>query len=824
MVSSGCDSERFERRSWWFRYTAVAVRYPGSGRTTRAPAESGSEQDPTPRWGIHWSQVVLGLLLVLGIVALVLHARDAKGDNEREAELVARIDADAESVIVAQNRSIALYDAVDAWLGGAGAFEAAQPLRAELDVQLDTPNAAGSTPRDLVGAEYLQSLLALEAALDAPTPDPVAVDAVIEPFERRTVDLSRTYETLLDPERRASVVGDSSNEERGMKLLLLVTVSGLLLGLVTTLRSRNAYRRSKARIDADRAELARASILERGEADILAGIVRDEPIGDLVVSVLDLAHRLTGGCLRFRRADGFELDGLDPVVQRTDAPDCPVDHLHVDAAADHRPAGEWIVSSGGGVELGSLQLCPGGPDWESGDRTDRVARRCADLIALVIDRSLAAEQLHYRATHDVLTGMPNRDQALAAIDATLAGGDRDVAVVCCDLDRFELVNDSFGHAAGDTLLQSIARRLAASVEGAPVTVARLGGDEFLATCTGPDAASTAATIAQDMAAGLDSRFVLDGESVFVTASLGVASADSGTADAETLVRNANVAVRAAKRDPEVRVVTFAPGLEAGLAELLTTDAAFRAALVDGGLVVHLQPVVDVDPGQAVGVEALVRWERDGRLVPPGEFLPIAAAAGLMGDLGQVVVEESLRALSARRAELPDVTLWLNTARVQFRDPGFPAWLAAELDRWDVPADAIVLEVSEGDLLDVEEIAGVIGELRRMGVRLAMDDFGTGYSSLVRLGELPVDIVKLDRAFVVALESGGQRAHDVLRAAIDLVTAAELELVVEGVETQAELGVLRDLGCRLIQGYLLRRPAAADEVLAELVLQRQSTGV
>ncbi len=778
----------------------------------------GVEDDAAPRWGVHWSQILLALIFIGAIVALVLHARDAKADQEREAQVVAQIDADAESVIVAQNRSINLYDAVDSWLAGTGTLEPAGVLRMQLDEQLASTNAAGSVTKDLVGDEYLATLVALEAQLDRlPEPDPSAVDGVIEPFERQAVGLSRTYESLLSPERRAEAVGDTSNEERGMRLLLVVTLSGLLLGLVTTLRSRNAYRRSKARIDADRIELARASVLERGEADVLAGIVTDQPIGELVVEVLDLAHRLTGGCLRFRRADDFEVAGLTAIVQRTDSLECPVDHLGDGTAEDPRvPAGEWEVTCGG-VLLGSLQLCPGGPDWQEGDRTDRVARRCADLIALVIDRALAGEQLMFRATHDVLTGMPNREQAIATIAAGL--DDRqdpsEVAVVVCDLDRFKVVNESLGHRRGDELLQAVARRLAATVEGTGASAARLGGDEFAVTCCGAGAASLAETIAQDLVAGLEHRFVVEGDEVYVTASLGIAVADTATDSAEALLGNADVAMRAAKRDPDLRVARWEVGLESGLAEQLATDAAFRGALVDGGLLVHLQPVVDVDDDRAVGVEALVRWNRDGTLAYPDSFLPAARAAGLMGDLGRVVVTESLQALAARWGELSDVTMWLNTARVQFRDRTFPEWLATELQRWGVPATSLVLEVSETDLLDVDEISEVIAELRAMGVRLAMDDFGTGYSSLVRLSELPVDIVKLDRAFVAALATGGQRAHDVLRAAVDLVLAVDLELVVEGVETKDELDAVRDLGCRLVQGYLLRRPGPADEVLAEI---------
>ena len=787
--------------------------------------QARDEDDATPRWGVHWSQVVLALIFIGAIVALVLHARDAKADQEREAEVVAQIDADAESVILAQNRSINLYDAVDAWLAGTGPLDPAAPLRQQLDEQLASTNAAGSVTSDLVGGEYLATLAALEAQLDRlPEPDPVAVDAVIEPFERQSVALSRTYESLLSPERRAEAVGDSSNEERGMKLLLVVTLSGLLLGLVTTLRSRNAYRRSKARIDADRVELARASILERGEADVLAGIVNDRSISDLVIDVLDLAHRLTGGCLRFRRADGFEVTGLSAIVQRTNSVDCPVDHLGDDGSG-RVPAGEWAVTCSG-VDLGALQLCPGGPDWNEGDRTDQVARRCADLIALVIDRALAGEQLRFRATHDLLTGMPNREQAIAVIAAGLDERHEpaDVAVVVCDLDRFKVVNESLGHRRGDELLQAVSRRFAATVEGSGAAVARLGGDEFAVTCCGADAGLIAETIAQDLVAGLEHRFVVEGDEVYVTASVGIAVADEATDSAEALLRNADVAMRVAKRDPDLRVARWEAGLESGLAEQLATDAAFRTALAGGGLIVHLQPVVDVDDDRAVGVEALVRWNRDGTLAYPDSFLPAARAAGLMGDLGRVVVTESLRALAARWDALSDVTMWLNMARVQFRDHAFPGWLATELQRWGVPPSSLVLEVSETDLLDVDEIGEVIADLRGMGVRLAMDDFGTGYSSLVRLGELPVDIVKLDRAFVAALATGGQRAHDILRAAVDLVVAADLELVVEGVETQAELDTVRNLGCRLVQGYLLRRPADADEVLAEIAAQRQAAGV
>ena len=788
----------------------------GAGASREIETDGDVPSDATdPRFSAHWSQIVLAVLLGLAVAGLVLHAIDARRDERRTATAVAQLEADSQAVIEVQRRALDLYDAIDGWEEG-GPFGAVESSLGLLDQQLDSTDSAGTSFRSLVRGPFIDTLTQLRPTITGRAPDVAAAYPLAENFERAAVGLSRNYEELLSPERRTEVVGDDSNEKRGMRLVLLVILLGLSLGTITVLRSRSAYRAAKERFDRDREELDRASVLERGEAEILAGIVEGEPVGTLVVSVLDLAHRLTGGCLRFVVLPGLDVDGMPEVVVRSLGGDCRLGS----SVSDVEPAASWPVSAGAGLELGTLELCAGEAVAPVDDRIDAVARRCADLIALVIDRVLAEEQLRYRATHDSLTGMPNREHLLEVVAEGLrnraADPDHEVALIFCDLDRFKLVNDTLGHRSGDELIRAVGRRMCASVNGTGTVMSRLGGDEFVAVCTGPSAGVRAAAQAADLVACLQSRFVVDDAELFVTGSFGIAVADDVTATPEQLLRNADMAMYAAKRDPLATVVRYDANLETGLAAQLEIDVALRETLARDGLTVYMQPLFDVGRELPVGVESLVRWEHDGELLTPAAFLPVARANGLMGELGRVVVSKSLDALRMVREQVPDLSLWLNMDRLQLRDAQFPALLAAELERTGVPAANLVLELSEEDLLHVEEVGDVVTELRAMGVRLAMDDFGTGYSSIVRLTELPVDIVKLDRALVAGLAEGGERAEGILAASVALVTSAGLDVVVEGVETQSELDTVRSLGCAVVQGYLLRRPGPAAEVLAECV--------
>ena len=805
------EQPRFEKSPVDFRNMAEV-----DGGEFSMEQRSGPEPAAEPKFSPHWTQVVLAVLLLATLVGLVLHAVDARVDEAEVNASVAELESNSGALIEVQTLSLDLYDAVDAWKEG-GPFPPVGVAVRQLDDRIASTEPVGLSTPELLGDAYTNSLDALRQVLSTPVPDPeVAYDAA-EPFERAAVALSRKYEELLDPGSRVEILGATHNEERGMRLVMLVILLGGALGTVTVLRSRSQYRSAKSRFDRDRAELDRASVLERGEAEILAGIVAGDDIGALTLSVLDLAHRLTGGCLRFVKAPDLDVEGLPPALF------CSYGSS-IGAGSEGVPTPEadaqLPVSAGVGMELGVLELRmldrPGPVDERSID----VVRRCADLIALVVDRALAEAQLRHRATHDALTGMPNRSHLLDLVAHGLAqrakSPDHEVALVFCDLDRFKLVNDTLGHRTGDELLRAVGRRLSASVNDTGTVLTRLGGDEFVAVCTGPDAAVRAAAQAEDLAASLQTRFLVGGVELHVSASFGIAVADESTDSPEQLLRNADMAMYAAKRDSLVTVVRYDAELEAGLAALLETDVALRAALANDGLVVHFQPLFDIERSMPVGVEALVRWERDGVLVPPGDFLPVARSNGLMGEVCRTVTAQSLDALQSVHGLLPDLSLWLNVESQQLRDPRFPAGLAAELERTGVPPTNLVLEISEADFLTVDEIGGVIQTLRDMGVRLAMDDFGTGYSSIVRLTELPIDIVKLDRALVAGASPAADRASGILAASVALVSSANLDVVVEGVETEAELDAVRQLGCGVVQGYLLRRPGPAAEVLAECV--------
>jgi len=767
-----------------------------------------------PRIGIHWSQLVLGVLLVAVLTGLVLHAVDTQQDGQDVNVALIQLEADSGSLIQAQERALDLYDAVEAWETG-GPHGAITATLAELDEVLASTNAAGTPVDQLVGPSFLTALEGLRPTIADPRSDPATALEPIETFERAAVELSRAYEELLDPRNRVEILGATEHDERGVVLVLLVVGLGLALGVITVLRSRSVYRSSRERFEQDREELARASVLEFGEAEILAGIVEGDDVADLITRVLDLADRLTGLRFRFvRTAEGSGIT-LPEVVTGPGSSDAPT----IEKVEGPLSSGtSWPIRAGVGAQIGVLEL--DGPHRERGvdERTDAVARRCADLIALVVDRSLAEQQLVHRANHDALTGMPNRSRLLEVVADELDAHHRDpeheVALVFCDLDRFKLVNDSLGHRTGDELLQAVGRRLTASVEGSGTTVFRLGGDEFVAVCAGPGAGDRAVAQAEELSNTLANRFVIDGSDLFVGASFGIAVAGGGVAASESLLRNADVAMYASKQDPLSVVTVYDDDLAAGLSAQLEMDAALRSTLEGDGMTVHFQPLVDVASGTSIGVEALVRWDRGDRLLYPDEFLPVARAHGLMGDLGRSVIHRSLRAMRSVADELPGFSLWVNVDLLQLRDPGFPAMLADELRDAGIAAADVVLELSEADFLDFGQITDVIEQLRAMGVRLAVDDFGTGYSSIVRLTELPIDIVKLDRALVAGVTTGSDTALGILGAAVALVTHAGLEVVVEGIETESELMAVRDLGCSVAQGYLFRRPGPAEEVLAQ----------
>lgn len=453
-----------------------------------------------------------------------------------------------------------------------------------------------------------------------------------------------------------------------------------------------------------------------------------------------------------------------------------------------------------------------------------VAAGGALMVALLLVRAASAvsayartqEVFRYQATHDGLTGLPNRMALTAAVERMLAGvGDsgRLVWLSFLDIDGFKLVNDTWGHEAGDKILTEVSRRLR---QAAPrdAVVARLGGDEFVvAEVAGADEAGR---LADQLMSALRAPLTVGGADVVVSASIGLA-AGAQDATAERLMREADTAMYRAKAEGRCRWLVFDSSMHHNIRERVETEMALRRALDAGELRVVYQPIVRAGTGQVVGAEALVRWTHPERgPVPPATFVPIAEDAGLIGQLGEFVLGVAmLRTAQWRNGAVVSDDFWMsvNVSARQLRDDRLPGFVRQTLADTGLPPSALVLEITESVMLDESEVTErVLQDLRALGVRLSVDDFGTGFSALGYLRRHPVTGVKIDRAFVDGL---GRDAEDeeIVRAIVAMSSALGLSVVAEGVETEQQRDVLVALGVSLGQGWLWGKAMDPDDFAA-----------
>ena len=446
----------------------------------------------------------------------------------------------------------------------------------------------------------------------------------------------------------------------------------------------------------------------------------------------------------------------------------------------------------------------------------------AQVLAVrdIRERRAAEARIRHLAHHDMLTGLANRTLFGEQLARVLgAGGDRrgQTALLYLDLDRFKFVNDTLGHGAGDALLRQVADRLRDATRASD-TAARIGGDEFVILQTGADQPGAAAALAARLVETLSQPFVLDAMPVSIGVSVGIALCPRDGTDAETLLRHSDVALYEAKAHGRGTYQFYDPAMNLAHRERQELERDLRQAIASNSLTLHYQPFMACGGGETVlGFEALLRWTRPGRgPISPEVFIPLAEEAGLISSLGLWVLETACREAASWPAEC---LVTVNLSPAQFSGGDLPAQVAGVLHRTGLAAERLELEVTEGLLIkDAEQALASLQALKALGVSIALDDFGTGYSSLGYLQHYPFDRLKVDRSFVRPLGTD-LGAHAITEAILAMARSLGLQVTAEGVETAEQLAILQGQGCGAVQGFLLKRPMPAGQVLGYLQ-QRQ----
>jgi PAS domain S-box-containing protein len=451
----------------------------------------------------------------------------------------------------------------------------------------------------------------------------------------------------------------------------------------------------------------------------------------------------------------------------------------------------------------------------------------------ITERKRAEERLAHQSFHDSLTGLPNRalflDRLQQALTLSRRHLDFKFAVLFIDIDEFKVFNDSLGHAAGDSLLMQIAQRLTVSLRRVDTisrphvgedaesligesTLARPGGDEFTVLLEELHGPSEAIRVAERIQRRLAIPFDFSSQEIVLSVSVGIAFSNPDATDAQDILRDAEIAMYRAKSTGKARCEVFDHAMHAGAIKRLQLETDLRKALELNQYRVYYQPIVSLRTGQIMGFEALSRWQRPEGLVMPGEFIAVADESGIILPINRQLLDDACRQLRIWQALFPSdppLTVNVNIAPKQFAQPDLASQIGKTLQETGLDPCCLNLEITETiAMADADRSAVVLAELKALGVRLDIDDFGTGYSSLSRLQRFPVDTLKIHRSFISCMDTDVE-TREIVRIIIMLAHGLRLNVVAEGVETQGQADMLKDMGCELAQGYLYSRPAPVE---------------
>ncbi|KAA0576498.1 EAL domain-containing protein [Azospirillum sp. B21] len=440
-------------------------------------------------------------------------------------------------------------------------------------------------------------------------------------------------------------------------------------------------------------------------------------------------------------------------------------------------------------------------------------------IADISQRKSQEHQIRYQASFDRLTDLPNRWLVCERLEEAIVRAQRSkskVAVAFLDLNRFKQVNDTLGHHAGDELLKLVARRLRNCTRMTD-TVGRLGGDEFLIVA--PDAAdrSAGARLVEKVLYSMDEPFAVHNQELFCGASIGIAFYPDDGETADQLLRNADLAMYHAKRNPEHKYVFYDGGMRERSGFTLGLESDLRRASGGGEFELHFQPKIDLAGNRTIGAEALIRWRHPIRgMVSPAEFIPLAEETGLIWEIGAWTLIESCRRLADWiRRDLPIPSVSVNLSPRQFQDARLVGFVRSVVESAGIPPGRLELELTEGAMIgDIEKAVTILNGLKDIGVRLSIDDFGTGYSSLAYLKRFPIDTLKIDRSFVRDIVKSTTDPA-IVGTIVNLAESLGFDTIAEGVETQEQADMLRQQRCTRIQGFLISRPLPVDQFEAFL---------